>query len=102
MRPRGPSSTTAGGSSRPSFAPFQRQVSVSRRSSPSRVLTAWLDHLQVERGVSPHTQAAYERDVRTLLEGAGIRGDAMEREGALEDLTRDDIVTWLPAQAYGP
>ena len=28
---------------------------------------AWLDHLEVERGVSPHTHAAYRRDFDAVL-----------------------------------
>jgi integrase/recombinase XerD len=34
----------------------------------------WLDHLRVERGLSPHTLVAYENDVRKLVAFALARG----------------------------
>jgi integrase/recombinase XerD len=40
-------------------------------------LRAWLDHLRVERGLSPHTLVAYESDLRKLLAFAGERGKGL-------------------------
>lgn len=48
-----------------------------------RAITGWLDHLRVERGVSPHTLAAYGRDLRRyrdFLAGRGIGDPAAVRE----------------------
>ena len=63
----------------------------SRTPSPADALQAWLDHLQVERGVSPHTVVAYERDVRAVLRQTGARR-------GLEHLTRDRLLSWLFAE----
>lgn len=44
-----------------------------------RAVRGWLDHLRVERGMSPHTLRAYERDARrylTYLDRAGVREPA--------------------------
>jgi integrase/recombinase XerD len=41
----------------------------------AQAVEGYLDHLRVERGVSPHTSAAYRRDLRRYLEflsGKGI------------------------------
>lgn len=40
-------------------------------------LKAWLDHLRVERGLSPHTLVAYESDLRKLVAFAGERGKGL-------------------------
>ena len=37
------------------------------KGTPEGVLQAWLDHLQVERGLSPNTLKAYAADVRMIL-----------------------------------
>jgi len=58
-------------------------------------LEAWLDHLQVECGVSPNTVRAYERDVRAVLTHAGLGGARRRAPGALGDLTRDRLLAWL-------
>lgn len=63
----------------------------SRTPSPPEALQAWLDHLQVERGVSPNTLIAYERDVRAVLRHTGARQ-------GLERLTRDALLSWLYAE----
>lgn len=62
---------------------------------PERALRAWLDHLQVERGASPHTLRAYALDVRTVLAACGVEGDRMSRDHALEDVTADALLNWL-------
>lgn len=66
----------------------QRVVGCSATPSPAHALRAWLDHLQVERGVSPHTAVAYERDVRAVLAATGT-------SDALGGLTRDRLLSWL-------
>lgn len=67
-------------------------------SDPNGALQAWLDHLQVERGSSPHTLRAYEGDLRAVFEAAGIRGTALDRDGALEGLTPASLLRWMTAE----
>ncbi|MDJ0976153.1 MAG: tyrosine recombinase [Planctomycetota bacterium] len=62
---------------------------------PEGVLRAWLDHLVVERAASPHTLAAYEHDVRTVLAACGIKGGRLTREGALDRVTPERLLVWL-------
>lgn len=62
-----------------------------RPPSSKDALQAWLDHLQVERGVSPNTMIAYERDVRAVLQATGA-------ERTLKHLTRDGLLSWLHAE----
>lgn len=41
----------------------------------SRAITVYLDHIEVERGLSPHTVAAYRRDLdryQAYLQGSGV------------------------------
>src|SRR5699024_11364360 len=51
---------TPGGAPRP--APEQEL-----RPGDRRLLEQYLSHLRIERGLSPHTLAAYERDLRRYL-----------------------------------
>jgi integrase/recombinase XerD len=59
-------------------------------TDPARCLDAWLDHLRVEVGASPHTVLAYRRDVRAFLRAlpASERGDVSR-------VTRDGCLRWL-------
>ena len=41
---------------------------------PARAVEDYLDHLRVERGASPHTVAAYRRDLRRYADFLGARG----------------------------
>jgi integrase/recombinase XerD len=63
-----------------------------RRRTPADMLAAWLDHLRVERGLSPNTLAAYERDVRQILTAVG----ATRRE--LARITKEALYAWLSAE----
>ena len=63
--------------------------------TPEAVLRAWLDHLEVERGLSPHTLAAYRRDVHAFL--GLLRLERTDREG-LAGLRHADMVRWMGAE----
>jgi integrase/recombinase XerD len=55
-----------------------------------RAVDAWLTHLDVEKGCSPHTLAAYRRDLArwtTFLDGAGVTRP--------EDVTEDHVTEFL-------
>ena len=65
------------------------------RSVPEAV-QAWLDHLEVERGLSKHTIRAYRRDARGFLDHVGLGRDGA-RASCLARLTKDDLVGWLGA-----
>ena len=59
-----------------------------RRRAPSGVVTGYLDHLTVERGLAANTIASYRRDLRRYTEylaAAGVRG---MREVAESDVVR--------------
>jgi site-specific recombinase XerD len=62
---------------------------------PDEVLVAWLDHLEVERGASPHTLAAYRRDVDAFLGTLGIGPDD---EAGLAGVDHASLVRWLTAE----
>lgn len=47
---------------------------VSAELSAAQAVDGYLDHLRVERGVSPHTSAAYRRDLRRYLEFLAEKG----------------------------
>jgi integrase/recombinase XerD len=57
---------------------------------PRSLLDAWLDHLRVEVGASPHTVAAYRRDVLAVLRAlpSGERDDVAR-------ISRDGLLRWL-------
>ncbi|MDF1700791.1 MAG: tyrosine recombinase [Planctomycetota bacterium] len=65
---------------------------------PDGVLQAWLDHLQVERGLSPNTLKAYAADVDAILTACGIEGPRRHEPGALEGLTATALLRWIRAE----
>lgn len=65
---------------------------------PDGVLQAWLDHLQVERGLSPNTLKAYAADVRAILAACGIEGARRREDGALARLTPTGVLRWMRAE----
>ena len=62
---------------------------------PDGVLQAWLDHLQVERGLSPNTLKAYEADVRRVLAACGVEGTRLHDDDALARLTPTGVLRWM-------
>jgi site-specific recombinase XerD len=58
--------------------------------TPAQAVDAWLDHLRVEVGASPHTLSAYAGDVRAVLGAL----PPSQRE-ALDQITRDGVLRWL-------
>jgi integrase/recombinase XerD len=67
--------------------------------SRDQPLRAWLDHLRVERGLSPHTLVAYENDVRKLAAFADARGRAVLELGQAE---LAEYIGWLRGQGLSP
>lgn len=63
--------------------------------TPEAILAAWLDHLEVERGLSRHTLAAYRRDVTAFLRLLGL---APTDPSALGALGHADLVRWMGAE----
>ena len=64
-------------------------------TDPRGVLTAWLDHLRVERACSPHTLKAYAGDIRHILHGVGYTSSAWAEAGALNELSEARLLEWL-------
>lgn len=64
-------------------------------TDPDGVLQAWLDHLQVERGLSPNTLKAYRADVLGALAACGITGTRLHEDGALARLTPTHVMRWM-------
>ncbi len=64
-------------------------------NDPQLLLEAWLDHLQVERGASPHTLAAYRRDVASLLHTLARSADSGRD---LRLLSPQMLLRWLGQQ----
>lgn len=60
---------------------------------PKGLLDAWLDHLRVERGLSPNTIRAYRSDVEGILRRAKATGP-----NGLARLTPEALVNWLAAE----
>jgi integrase/recombinase XerD len=67
--------------------------------SRDQPLRAWLDHLRVERGLSPHTLVAYENDLRRLATFADARGKAVLALGQAEVA---EYIGWLRGQGLSP
>jgi integrase/recombinase XerD len=63
--------------------------------SRDQPLRAWLDHLRVERGLSPHTLVAYENDLRKLAAFAEAHGRTVLELGQGE---LAEYVGWLRSQ----
>jgi integrase/recombinase XerD len=60
----------------------------------------YLDHLAVERGLSPHTLAAYRRDLRRYLAFLDRRDE--RNAGAVDERTIRSFVASLSASTHGP
>jgi site-specific recombinase XerD len=58
------------------------------------VLSAWLDHLEVERGASPHTLAAYRNDVRSVFRALALDPS----EAPLDRLTHAEVLRWMATE----
>ncbi len=71
------------------------EVSLGLPRTVAQAVQAWLDHLRVERGLSPHTILAYRRDVASFFEHRGL--DLRHEATGLGALTKDDLVAWLAA-----
>jgi integrase/recombinase XerD len=67
--------------------------------SRDQPLRAWLDHLRVERGLSPHTLVAYENDVRKLAAFADARRRTVLELGQSE---LAEYIGWLREQGLSP
>ncbi len=67
-------------------------------SALSGAMAAYLDHLRDERGCSPHTIAAYRRDLGKLAAWSETRAPAMRLESPA-DLNKRALQTFLAAQA---
>lgn len=61
---------------------------------------AYLDHLRLERGLSPHTVAAYRADLMRLSDWAGARGAAAA--GAITPALLDGYLAHLTASGLAP
>lgn len=61
--------------------------------SSNELIRAFVDHLRVEAGASPHTVAAYEHDVRSVLAVLPPR----ERE-SIARVSREGLMRWLHAE----
>jgi len=59
-------------------------------------VTAYLDHLAVERGASPHTLAAYTRDLRRYLAHLTSLGRT-----SLDDVSPEDVADYLATLRTG-
>ena len=63
---------------------------------PLPVLDAWLDHLRIEVGASPHTLKAYRGDVRAVLAAL----PPAERDDVAR-ISRDGLLRWLHGERTG-
>lgn len=65
---------------------------------PQGVLEAWLDHLHVERGASPHTLRAYRADVEAVFRAAGVSPRRRGGTGGLRRLSPGAVLRWMRAE----
>ncbi|WP_066362571.1 site-specific tyrosine recombinase XerD [Herbidospora mongoliensis] len=65
-------------------------------SSPEAVLTSYLAHLAVERGLSANTLASYRRDLRRYVDHLSSRGLA-----SISQVAEADVVSFLAALREG-
>jgi integrase/recombinase XerD len=73
-----------------------QSLTTSTASAVERVVTGYLDHLTVERGLSANTISAYRRDLRRyteFLDAAGVRG--------LGEVAESDVAGFLAALRQG-
>ena len=95
-RPRdGQRASIGSRSSRAASRPYPWSVRPTVPQDPEGLLAAWLDHLQVERGASPNTLAAYGRDVRIVLGAAGLSEQDLFADGALARISPERLLRWL-------
>ena len=63
-------------------------------STMDRVVRGYLDHLTVERGLTPNTLASYQRDLRRYVEFLRERG-----HDAPDEVAEEDVTAFLPQPA---
>ena len=65
-------------------------------------LMGFVAELREVRNLSPHTVAAYRRDVRAVLEAVGLGDPGAAPIGGLTTITRDHLLAWLYRERRGP
>ncbi|HEY7857305.1 MAG TPA: site-specific tyrosine recombinase XerD [Candidatus Nanopelagicales bacterium] len=80
----------------PAPTPEQGAASVAGRTSIARIVTTYLDHLVVERGIAANTLLAYRRDLARYRSWCQARGVV-----DLADLTENDVTDFLAALRHG-
>ena len=70
--------------------------------SADRALDIYLAHLREQRRLSPHTLAAYQRDLENFFEHVRVHRGASVDLALLADLQARDFRAWLAARRSGP